>query len=335
MKITEVCIDRPVFAWMLMAGLILFGLVAGSRIGISQFPDVDFPSINVSVAYEGAAPEVIENNVVEPLEEALVQVEGIRAIDSRSLQGQASISIELDIDRDVDVALQDAQTRVSQAARLLPRDINPPVISKSNPEDAPILWIGLSGPFPRQLLSDIARYRVRERLQTVPGVGEVTTGGSLDRNVRIWIDADRLNSHGLTVAEVIAALQREHVELPAGLLETPGREVSVRVLGEALDLATLRNIVVRQDAGAPIRLADVALVEDGFEDLRRISRVDGNPAQGLGIRKQRGSNAVAVARGVRAEMEEIRKSLPEGMELAVNFDATAFIEESVKEIEFE
>jgi multidrug efflux pump len=335
MKITDVCIDRPVFAWMLMAGLILFGLVAGSRIGISQFPDVDFPSINVSVSWEGAAPEVMENDVVEPLEEALAQVEGIRTIDSRATQGSASISIELDIDRNVDVALQDVQTKVSQAARRLPRDIDPPVISKSNPEDNPIMWIGLSGPFPRQLLSDIARYRVKERLQTVAGVGEVTTGGSLERNVRIWIDADRLNAHALTVAEVIAALQREHLELPAGLLEAPGREVSVRVLGEALDLATFRNIVVRQAAGAPVRLADVALVEDGFEDVRRIARVNGNPAQGVGIRKQRGSNAVAVAQGVRAELAEIRKTLPEGMELAINFDSTVFIEDSVHEIQFE
>jgi multidrug efflux pump len=335
MKITDVCIDRPVFAWMLMAGLVLFGLVAGSRIGISQFPDVDFPSINVSVSWEGAAPEVMENDVVEPLEEALAQVEGIRTIGSRSTQGSASISIELDIDRNVDVALQDVQTRVSQAARRLPRDIDPPIISKSNPEDSPILWIGLSGPFPRQLLSDVARYRVKERLQTVPGVGEVTMGGSIERNVRIWIDADRLNAHALTVAEVIAALQVQHVELPAGLLEAPGREVSVRVLGEALDLDTLRNIVVREDAGAPVRLADVALVEDGFEDVRRIGRVNGNPAQGLGIRKQRGSNAVAVAQGVRAELEEIRKTLPEGMELAINFDSTVFIEESVHEIQFE
>ena len=335
MKITDICINRPVLAWMLMAGLILFGLVAGSRIGISQFPDVDFPSINVRVSWEGAAPEVMEKDVVEPLEESLVQVEGIRAIDSRASQGSASISIELDIDRDVDVALQDAQTRVAQAARLLPRDIDPPVISKSNPEDNPIMWIGLSGPFPRQLLSDVARYRVRERLQTVPGVGEVTLGGSLERNVRIWIDADQLNSLGLTVAEVISALQREHVELPAGLLEAPGREVSVRVLGEALDLETLRNLVVRQVAGAPIRLSDVALVEDGFEDVRRIARVNGNPAQGVGIRKQRGSNAVAVAQGVRAELEEIRKTLPEGLELAINFDSTEFIEESVNHIQFE
>jgi hydrophobe/amphiphile efflux-1 (HAE1) family protein len=335
MKLTEACIQKPVFAWMLMAATVVFGGVAASRIGISQFPDVDFPTISVNVTWEGAAPEVVENDVVEILEEALVQVEGVRSITSSSRQGSASITVELDLARDVDLALQDVQAKISQAQRRLPRDIDPPVISKSNPEDQPIMWVGLSGPFPQRVLSDYARYRLKEKLQTVPGVGEITLGGFLERNVRIWLDAERLDEKGLTVGDVIAALQRQHVELPAGRLESEGREVNVRVLGEALDLATLRAIVVGTVAGAPVALEEVALVEDGFEDLRRLSRVNGQPAQGLGIRKQRGSNAVAVARGVRAELDRIRQTLPAGMQLGTNFDSTKFIEESVKEIELE
>ncbi len=335
MNITEVCIRRPVLAWMLMAATIVFGGVALSRIGISQFPDVDSPTISVSVTWEGAAPEVMEHDVVEPLEEAVMQVEGIKSLTSSSRQGSANVTIELDISRDIDLALQDVQTKVSQAQRSLPRDIDPPVISKSNPEDNPILWIGLSGPFPRQVIADYARYRLKERFQTVPGVGEVNMGGYLDRNVRIWVDADKLNSKGMTVTDVIAALQREHVELPAGRLETEGREISVRVMGEALDLATLRKISLRDLNGAPVYLEDVALVEDGFEDERRIARVNGAPAQGLGIRKQRGSNAVAVAQGVKEAMAEIQKTLPPGMEVGINFDSTTFIEDSVHEIQFE
>lgn len=335
MNITEVCIRRPVLAWMLMAATIVFGGVALSRIGISQFPDVDSPTISVSVTWEGAAPEVMEHDVVEPLEEAVMQVEGIKSLTSSSRQGSANVTIELDISRNIDLALQDVQTKVSQAQRQLPRDIDPPVISKSNPEDNPILWIGLSGPFPRQVIADYARYRLKERFQTVPGVGEVTMGGYLDRNVRIWVDADKLNAKGMTVTDVIAALRREHVELPAGRLETEGREISVRVMGEALDLSTLRKISLRDLNGAPVYLEDVALVEDGFEDERRIARVNGAPAQGLGIRKQRGSNAVAVAQGVKAAMAEIQKSLPPGMEVGINFDSTTFIEDSVHEIQFE
>ena len=335
MKITDICIRKPVFAWMIMLATVVFGGVAATRIGISQFPDVDFPTISVGVAWEGAAPEVIEQDIVEVLEEAVMQVEGVRSVTSTSRQGSGNVTIELDLSRDVDLALQDVQTKVAQVARRLPRDIEPPVVSKTNPEDNPIMWVGLSGPYAPQMLADFARYRVKEKLQTVPGVGEIMLGGSLERNVRVWVDGDKLDQRGVTVTEVLGAIQRQHVELPAGRLETSGREINVRVLGEAFDLEEFRRLVVKDVDGAPVYLSDVAIVEDGFEDIRRLSRVNGLPAQGLGIRKQRGSNAVAVAQGVREQIVEVQKTLPEGMELAVNFDSTRYIEESVHEIEFE
>ena len=209
MSLTEICIRKPVLAWMMMTATIVFGGVAFSRIGISQFPDVDFPTINVKVDWEGAAPEVIEHDVVEPLEEAVVQVEGIRSITSTSRQGSANITIELDLKRNVDAALQDVQTRVAQVQRLLPRDIDPPVVSKNNPEDQPILWVGVSGPYPQAMISDVARYQIKEKLQTVPGVGEIMLGGYLDRSIRIWIDAQKLDAQRVTVADVIKALRRK------------------------------------------------------------------------------------------------------------------------------
>ena len=334
MKITEACIKNPVFAWMLMAATVVFGGVAATRIGISQFPDVDFPTISVGAAWEGAAPEVIEHDVVEPIEEALMQVEGVRNITSTSRQGSGSVTVELDLSRNVDLALQDVQTRVAQVARRLPRDMEPPVVSKTNPEDQPIMWIGLSGPYAPQVLADFARYRVKEKLQTVPGVGEIQSG-AVDRNVRIWIDSDKLDERRVTASEVLRAISQQHVELPAGRLETSGREVNVRVLGEAFDLNEFRRLVVKEIEGSAVYLSDVAIVEDGFEDIRRVSRVNGEPAQGMGIRKQRGSNAVAVAQGVKAELANIQKTLPPGMELGINFDSTQFIEESVHEIQFE
>ncbi|MBZ4374619.1 efflux RND transporter permease subunit [Corallococcus sp. AS-1-6] len=335
MSITDVCIKKPVFAWMIMAATIIFGLVAAQRIGISQFPDVDFPTINISVSWEGANPEAVESDVVEPIEEAVTQVEGVKSITSSARQGSANITVELDLSRNVDLALQDVQTKVSQAQRRLPLDIDPPVVSKSNPEDQPIMWLGVSGPFSQQVVSDFARYRVKERLQTVPGVGEVILGGLLERNVRIWVDAQKLDAHGLTVTDVIGALQREHVELPAGRIETQGREVNVRFMGEALDLETLANVAVREEDGRAVYLRDVAIVEDGFEDERRLARVDGEPAQAMGIKKQRGANAVAVAQAVREQLAQLQKELPEGMRASINFDSTQFIEESVHEIEFE
>jgi multidrug efflux pump len=335
MNLTDVCVRKPVLAWMLMAATVVFGIVAASRIGISQFPDVDFPTINVSVVYEGAAPEVIENDIVEVLEESLAQVEGMKSLTSVSRMGSAYVMIELDLSRNVDIALQDVQTKVSQVVRRLPRDIDPPVISKSNPEDQPIIAISLAGPFPQRVLSDYVRYGLREKLQTIPGVGEITFMGALDRNVRVWLDASKLDEKGLTVTDVITALQREHVELPAGRLETPGREMNVRVLGEALDLDTLRHIVVREVNGSPIYIGDVSLVEDGFEDVRRMARVNGVMGQGLMLKKQRGANAVAVAQAAKDAIAEYQKTLPEGMTVNTIFDSTQFIKESVTEIQFE
>jgi len=335
MNLTEACVRKPVLAWMLMAATVVFGVVAGGRIGISQFPDVDFPTINVSAVWEGAAPEVMENEVVETLEEALIQVEGVRTLTSSSRQGSCNITVEIELSRNVDLALQDVQAKVSQAARRLPRDMDPPVISKSNPEDQPIMMARLAGPYPPRVLSDYVRYGLKEKLQTIPGIGEISLMGTLERNIRIWLDAARLDEKGLTVRDVMSALQREHIELPAGRLETTGREVNVRVLGEAVDLETLRKIVVREVGGSPIYLSDVALVEDGFEDVRRLARMDGGPAQGIGIRKQRGANAVALAKDVRAAIDEYRTTLPADMTVGITNDSTKFIRESVNEIQFE
>jgi len=335
MKITEVCVKKPVLAWMMMAATIVFGIVAGSRIGISQFPDVDFPTISVNVSWSGAAPEVVENDIVEPLEEALVQVEGIKTISSSSRMGGASITLEFELSRNVDLALQDVQAKVSQAQRSLPRDVDPPTISKSNPEDQPIMMLSLVGAVPARVLTDYIQYSLKEKLQTIPGMGEISLMGVQDRNVRVWLDATKLDEKGSTVQDVIQALQREHVELPAGRLETQGREVNVRILGEAVDLETLRKIVVREANGSPIYIGDVSLVEDGFDDTRRLARVNGVPAQGLSIKKQRGSNAVSLARSVRDALEAFQKTLPQGITTNIVYDSTKFIEESVKEIEFE
>jgi hydrophobe/amphiphile efflux-1 (HAE1) family protein len=335
MNLTEACVRKPVLAWMLMAATIVFGVVAGSRIGISQFPDVDFPTINVSATWEGAAPEVMENEVVETLEEALIQVEGVRTLTSSARQGSCNITVEIELSRDVDLALQDVQAKVSQAARRLPRDMDPPVTSKQNPEDQPIMMARLAGPYPQRVLSDYVRYGLKEKLQTIPGIGEISLMGTLERNIRIWLDAARLDEKGLTVTDVMLALSREHIELPAGRLETAGREVNVRVLGEAVDLETLRRIVVREVNGSPIYISDVALVEDGFEDVRRLARMNGGPAQGIGIKKQRGANAVALAKSVRAAIDEYSKTLPPDMTVGITNDSTEFIRESVNEIQFE
>lgn len=335
MNLTDVSIKNPVFAWMLMACTMLFGIVALTRIGISQFPDVDYPNVSVSLSWPGASPPAVEREIVEPIEQAISQVEGVKQIQSSARSGSARITAVFDMSRDVDSALQDVQSRVASAQRQLPKDVPAATVSKSNPDDQPILQIAVSGPFSRQVLADVARYQVQEKLQTVPGVGQITLSGYLNRNVRIWLDASKLAEKGVVSSDVIQAIQREHVEVPSGQIDTGARQLDVRLLGEALDLEAFRKIVVRKIKPAPVLLEDVAFVEDGFEDATSIARLDGVPLQALGVLKQRGTNAVAVAAGVRQKVEEIGRNLPEGMRVEVLFDSTVFIEESVHELELE
>jgi len=348
-SITDVSIKNPVFAWMIMACTVLFGIVALTRIGVSQFPDVDYPNISVSVQWQGASPPAVEREIVEPLEQAISQVEGVKQISSQARAGSARITATFDMSRNVDLALQDIQARVASAQRSLPKDVPAVSVSKSNPDDQAILQIAVIGSFSKQMLADVAKYQVQERLQTVEGVGQITLSGAQARNVRIWLDASKLIEKGVVASDIISAIKTEHVEVPGGQLDTGGRALDVRLLGEALDIEQFRKLVVKKgkppttDARtgvatpgtAPVYLEDVGLVEDGFEDSTSISRLDGVPLQTLGILKQRGTNAVAVAAAVKARVEEIQRTLPEGMKVEVLFDSTVFIEESVHELELE
>jgi HAE1 family hydrophobic/amphiphilic exporter-1 len=339
--LADISIRNHVFAWMLMLGLIGFGLIcftgAGGVVkglGVSQNPDVDFPIINVSVTYEGASPEIMETDVVDFIEDAVTTVEGVKTITSSSRQGAANITIEFELNRNIDLALQDVQTKVAQQARRLPRELDPPIITKTNPEDQPILWLSLSGSRPPTFLSDYIRNVLRPQFQTVEGVGEVMLSGYRERSVRVWYDAPRLEAQGLTVLDVNQAIQREHLEMPAGRIETPEREMNVRAEGEAIDIAAFRELVVTYRNGAPVRLKDLAVVEDGLEDRRRIARTNGEPSIGFGIKKLRGANAVEVGTKVKAKLEELRRQLPEGVALNLVFDGTTYIEEAIAEILF-
>ncbi len=333
MSLADTSIRRPVFAWMLMIALIVFGGVAWLYgLGVSQYPDVDLPVVTVRLTLQGAAPEIMESDVVDIAESSLVQVEGITDMNSACRAGSATITLEFELNRNIDAAIQDVQTRLAQAMRLLPRDLDPPIVTKQNPEDAPILWLAVYGTRPLREISDYVRNTLRDRFQTVPGVGDIFMGGFLERNVRVWLDAHRLEAHDLSVDEVMAALAREHVEVPAGRIESANREFSVRAEGEAMDLKALRDLILADRDGAQVRLADVALIEDGFEDRRRLARVNGLPAMGLGIRKLRGANAIKVGDGVKARLEEVRKSLPAGLDIVVNNDTTVYVKDAIQEI---
>ncbi len=338
MTLSDLSIKNPVFAWMLMAALIIFGAIGFQRMGVSQMPDVEFPVINVNLAWEGASPDVMETDVVDIVEDAITSIQGIRSISSTSRQSQADITIEFDLERDIDVALQEVQTKIAQAQLRLPEDLDPPTAIKLNPQDQPIMWLGVSGDVPPRQLMEYVQDHLKDKFQTINGVGEIFLGGFLERNLRVWLDADKLADQQLTVQDVIDSIRREHVEVPAGRIETGTQEFNVRSFGEATSVEEFGNILITRRAGAPIYkpiyLKDVATIEDGLADTRRIARINGKPAVGLGIRKQRGSNEVAVAHRVLKRMEEVKKDLPPGLELGVNFNRTKFVEDSVKELVF-
>jgi hydrophobe/amphiphile efflux-1 (HAE1) family protein len=339
MSISEISIRRPVFAWMLMASLIVFGGISFLRMGVSLLPDVDFPVISVGLNLLGAAPEVMETDVVDVVENALSTIQGVQLITSTSKKGSASVSVQLTLDRNVDLALQDVQAKISESMKKLPKELDAPTISKTNPDDAPILWLTLeSDKHSLRELMQFTRDHLQQHFATTPDVGDINFGGYVDPNLRVWVSPEELNRYQLTVNDVITTIQNEHSEVPGGWIEEGSKEYTIRTMGEAETVEQFKQLPIISRGGAPnfmpIPIGKVAQVEQGLADIRRISRGMGKPAVGLGIRKQRGANSVQVARDVRAKIKSLEKILPEGMKLAVNFDSTRFIEESVHELNF-
>ena len=340
MSLSEISIRRPVFAWMLMLGLIIFGALSFRLLGVSQMPDVDFPVVSVNVSMPGAAPEVMETQVVDVIEDAVMEIQGIRSVNSTSQQSSARISVEFELSQDIDAAVQDIQTHIAQVQSLLPAQMLPATIRKSNPEDQPILWLALTtdGTVNRADMMRYARNVLQDEFTTVAGVGDVALGGYVDANLRIWLSAPRLRALELTAGDIIKAIQTEQVDTPVGRIENDQVEANVRMMGQAATPEDFGRILVAGRGGGsnfvPVRLDRVARIEEGLADVRRLSRLNGKVAVGLGIMKQHGSNAVAVAREVRARLASLQSQLPKGMELSVRNDQTRFIQDSVDELNF-
>ncbi len=341
MSLSEISIRRPVFAWMLMAGLIVFGGLCFMQMGISQLPDVDFPVVTVNIRLDGAAPEVIETEIVDLVEDAVMGIEGVQTVTSQSENGEGSIVIEFDLSRNIDLALDNVQAKLSQIQSRLPREITAMTVSKTNPEDQPIMLVTLeSSKYPLRDLMYFVSDRLRGQFAMVKGVGDVTLGGYVDPNLRIWPKVEKLKSYDLTVSDIVSAVKNEHAEQPAGKIEnsTNDRMFFVRTMGEATTVDQFGDILINQRGGKPnyrpIRLKEVARIEDGTADIIRINRANGVPGVGLGILKQRGTNAVEVGKAIREKIAQIQKTLPDGMTLNVNYDSTKYIEEAVKELNF-
>ena len=249
MTLSDLSIKRPVFGWMLFIGICVFGVIGFMRLGVSQLPDVDFPVVTASITWEGAAPEVMETDVTDIVEDAIMSVEGVKEVTSQSMQGLAQIAIEFNLNRNIDVALQEVQTKIAQAQKNLPRDIDPPIVTKTNPEDQPITFLALSGDRP---LKDMVHYineTLKDQFTIVPGVSQIRLGGYVDPNLRVWLDAEKMHQKQLTVEDVLDAINSGHVDLPAGYIDTGSREINVRVYGEASIPEQFGKMVIRTESG--------------------------------------------------------------------------------------
>jgi hydrophobe/amphiphile efflux-1 (HAE1) family protein len=300
MVISDFSIRRPVFAWMLMFGLIIFGAISLGRLGVSYMPDVDFAVINVNVIWEGAAPELLEAEIIDVMEEKLIALEGVKELRSNVRLGTANITVEFDINRDVDAALQEVQAAVSTVR--LPLDVDAPTLSKSNPEDEPIMFVGIASTRPIQELMKYVDLNLRDQFQVV--------------------------------LDVQQAIQLQHTEVAAGYMENGEQELNVRTMGEGATAEAVGNILIARRGGqaiydSTIRIKDVARVEDGLNDVRNYLRFGGQNAVGLGIKKQRRTNEVEVAENVYRKVEELKKTLPPDIQIRVNVDFTRFVKQAI------
>jgi hydrophobe/amphiphile efflux-1 (HAE1) family protein len=339
MNLSEISIKRPVFAWMLMAGLIIFGGISFIRMGISQLPDVDYPVVSLNIRLEGAAPEVIETSIIDIVESAVMSIQSIRSVTSRSENSEGTVTIEFELNRDIDLAIQDVQAKVASVLQKLPKGISSPTIRKSNPEDQPIMLLSLSSDkYPLKDLMSYTNDRIKDQFSTVAGVGDITLGGYTNPNLRIWVNKKVLDTYAFSVNDIINTIRNEHMESPAGQLEEGKRQLNVRTMGEAKTIKEFSNLIINQRGGQPnyfpLHVGQAARIEEGLADVLGASRAMGTPCVSLNILKQRGTNAVAVAKAVRAKLAEVQKGLPEGMKLNVNFDSTRYIEEAVSDLNF-
>lgn len=331
MKITEVALRRPVTVLICTIALIIFGSYSYTRMSVERMPNVEFPIVVVRTTMAGASPAIIDNDVTDVLEARINTIEGIKNISSSSYEGRSLIVIEFELDRNVDFAAADVRGKVSMATNLLPDDCDDPQVDKYDPSNRPIMNIAVKNDG-RTDMKTITRFVdkiVTERLQTVKGVGGVQLAGFRDREIRIWVNPDSLEAYRLTAKDIKSAVYSKHVELPAGRVETGSREYGIRLEGEYTSAAELEYMPVAVRNGAVIRLRDVARIEDGFEDKRSETIYEGKPTILVQIRKQKGTNEVALAREVLKRLEELNSSAPPGTSLVVVQNSAKFIVNSM------
>ena len=333
MNISELSIRRPVLATVLTIIIIIFGIIGYNTLGVREYPSVDNPIISVSCSYAGANADVIESQITEPLEQNINGIPGIRSISSVSQQGQCRITVEFELSVDLETAANDVRDKVSRAQRFLPRDCDPPTVSKADADATPILMIAIqSGKRSLLELSEIADLTVKEQLQTIPDVSNVQIWGEKRYSMRIWLDPTKLAAHGLTPVDVKNAITEENVELPSGSIEGNTMELTLRTMGQMHTADEFNNIILKKSGGNIIRISDVGRAELGPADLKSYMKMNGVPMVGVAVIPQPGANHIEIADAVYARMLQMKKDLPEDVEYTYGFDSTKFIRASIDEV---
>jgi len=334
MSLSSLSIRRPVLATVMSIVITLFGIIAFTFLGVREYPAVDPPIITVSTSYIGANADVIESQLTEPLEESINGVSGIRTLTSTSREGRSTITVEFDIDVDLETAANDVRDHVSRAVRNLPADADPPVISKADADRSPIIFLNIKSNSRNLLdLTNIATNDFKERLQTISGVSSIQVWGEKRYSMRLWMDPMKLAAYDLTPLDVRNALNRENVELPSGRIEGKSTELTVRTMGRMTQVHEFNNMIVKEESGRTVHFRDIGHAELAPENERTVLKRDGVPMVGIAVIPQPGSNQIAIADEFYKRVDQIKKDLPEDIELGVGFDTTEYVRASIDEVQ--
>lgn len=334
MSLSSISIRRPVLATVMSIVIVLFGIIGYTYLGVREYPAVDPPIVTVTTNYVGANADVIESQITEPLEESINGIAGIRTLTSVSREGRSTITVEFDLETDMEAAANDVRERVSRAQRGLPTDVDPPIVTKADADSQPIVFLNVSSDTrPILEVSDIANTRIKERMQTIPGVSAVNIWGEKRYSMRLWMDPAKLAAYNLTPLDVRRALDRENIELPGGRIEGQTVELAVRLLSRLEMPEQYNDIIIRENDGNIVRFRDIGFAEIGAENMRTVLKRDGVAMVGVVLIPQPGVNNIAIADEFYRRLADIRRDLPDDIRLAVGFDITQYIRNSIQEVQ--
>ena len=333
MNISELSIRRPVLATVLTIIILLFGFIGYNYLGVREYPSVDNPIISVSCSYPGANADVIENQITEPLEQNINGIPGIRSLSSVSQQGQSRITVEFELSVDLETAANDVRDKVSRAQRYLPRDCDPPTVSKADADAQPILMVALQSDKRSLLeLSEIADLTVKEQLQTISDVSSVSIWGEKRYSMRLWLDPVKMAGYGISPIDVKNAVDNENVELPSGSIEGNTTELTIRTLGLMHTADEFNDLIIKESDNRIVRFSDIGRAELGPADIKSYMKMNGVPMVGVVVIPQPGANHIEIADAVYQRMEQMKKDLPEDVHYNYGFDNTKFIRASINEV---